>query len=49
MDKQKKSPRKNQKDREEYGAGYDISVNDLNVIGQNNSAKKKNANDRKKK
>lgn len=31
---------KNQKDREEYGYGYDRSVDDLQVIGQNNAAKK---------
>ncbi|MEK3933688.1 hypothetical protein MKY41_00090 [Sporosarcina sp. FSL W7-1349] len=35
---------KNQKDREEYGYGYDRSVDDLQVIGQNNAAKKENKN-----
>ena len=29
-----------QQDREEFGYGYDISVNDLNKIGQNEAAKK---------
>lgn len=29
-------------DREEYGYGYDISVNDLNTLGQNESAKTNN-------
>ena len=35
---------KNEKDREEYGFGYDRSVEDLKVIGQNESAKKSNNN-----
>lgn len=26
-------------DREEIGYGYDISVNDLNILGQNEAAK----------
>lgn len=34
----------NEKDREEYGYGYDKSVDDLKVIGQNQSAKKNNRN-----
>jgi len=34
--------KKQQQDREEFGYGYDISVNDLNKIGQNEAAKKKN-------
>lgn len=29
-------------DREEYGYGFDISVDDLAVIGQNQQAKKQN-------
>jgi hypothetical protein len=38
----------NKKDREEYGYGYDRSVDDLNVIGQNKAAKKNNNNLHKK-
>jgi hypothetical protein len=34
-------------DREEYGYGFDISVDDLGVIGQNNEAKKQNDNENK--
>lgn len=34
-------------DREEYGYGFDISVDDLGVIGQNNKAKKQNNNENK--
>ncbi|EMR06177.1 hypothetical protein C772_01822 [Bhargavaea cecembensis DSE10] len=30
----------NTKNREEYGYGYDISIDDLGVIGQNDAAKK---------
>lgn len=30
------------KDREEYGYGYDLSLDDLGVIGQNDAAKKRN-------
>nr|WP_249664508.1 hypothetical protein [Lysinibacillus sp. D4B1_S16] len=33
--------------REEYGYGFDISVDDLGVIGQNNEAKKQNDNENK--
>lgn len=36
-----KKKRDNEKDREEYGYGYDKSVNDLKVLGQNDAAKKK--------
>ena len=32
----------NKKDREEYGYGYDKSVDDLKVIGQNKNSKKNN-------
>ncbi len=42
-DKQKKK----QLDREEYGYGFDISVDDLAVIGQNKQAKKQNDNENK--
>jgi len=34
-------------DREEYGYGFDISVDDLAVIGQNQQAKKQNDNENK--
>jgi len=34
-------------DREEYGYGFDISVDDLGVIGQNQQAKKQNDNENK--
>lgn len=34
-------------DREEYGYGYDISPDDLGVIGQNQEAKKENDNENK--
>ncbi|MGG2056233.1 hypothetical protein ABFY48_17955 [Lysinibacillus pakistanensis] len=36
-------------DREEYGYGFDISVDDLGVIGQNKQAKKQNDNENKNK
>ncbi|EAZ85227.1 hypothetical protein MKX57_19290 [Lysinibacillus sp. FSL M8-0216] len=42
-DKRNKKPL----DREEYGYGFDISVDDLGVIGQNNEAKKQNNNENK--
>lgn len=38
----KKKNHKNKLDREEYGYGYDISPNDMGVIGQNTEAKKHN-------
>lgn len=41
-----KNPRKSL-DREEYGFGYDVSPDDLDVRGQNNEAKKKNDNENK--
>ncbi|MED3660718.1 hypothetical protein [Ureibacillus terrenus] len=34
-------------DREEYGYGYDLSPDDLDVIGQNEQAKKANQNENK--
>ncbi|WP_341300231.1 hypothetical protein MHB44_17710 [Lysinibacillus sp. FSL H8-0500] len=34
-------------DREEYGYGFDISVDDLAVIGQNQQAKKQHNNENK--
>ncbi|QDP99936.1 hypothetical protein FOH38_05030 [Lysinibacillus fusiformis] len=39
--------KKRQLDREEYGYGFDISVDDLGVIGQNEQAKKQNDNENK--
>lgn len=42
-----KNKKKNVKNREEYGYGYDISVDDLKVLGQNDAAKKRNRNDGK--
>lgn len=38
---------KNKLGREEFGYGYDISADDLGVIGQNNQAKKQNKNENK--
>ncbi|MET4561472.1 hypothetical protein ABIA69_002640 [Lysinibacillus parviboronicapiens] len=43
----KEKRKKSELDREEYGYGYDISVDDLAVIGQNNQAKKHNDNENK--
>ncbi|WP_197462260.1 hypothetical protein [Bhargavaea cecembensis] len=42
MSKNKKEHKKpgNTKNREEYGYGYDISIDDMGVIGQNEAAKK---------
>ncbi|WP_150284285.1 hypothetical protein [Rummeliibacillus sp. TYF-LIM-RU47] len=42
-----KKKKSNNLDREEFGYGYDISPDDLDVIGQNNSAKDKNDNENK--
>lgn len=39
--------KRNQLDREEYGYGYDLSPDDLDVIGQNEKAKKENQNENK--
>lgn len=36
-------------DREEFGYGFDISADDLAVIGKNKQAKKQNHNDNKEK
>ncbi|MFJ7737380.1 hypothetical protein ACIQ2D_13795 [Lysinibacillus sp. NPDC097287] len=36
-------------DREEFGFGFDISADDLGVIGKNNQAKKQNTNENKEK
>ena len=44
-----KKETKNEKDREEYGYGYDRSVDDLDVIGQNKAAKNHNNNNLTKK
>lgn len=43
----KEKNKKSGVDREEYGYGFDISADDLNVIGQNNKAKKQNDNENK--
>ena len=40
----KDKTKKSTLDREEFGYGYDISVDDLNVIGQNQEARKHNNN-----
>lgn len=47
----KKNDKKNEQDREELGYGYDKSVDDLKVIGQNNQAedKKENVQDEQRK
>lgn len=39
--------KKNNLDREEYGYGFDLSPDDLDVIGQNEQAKRKNQNENK--
>lgn len=41
VDKQEenKKMKKKKLDREEYGYGYDLSVDELNTVGQNESAK----------
>ncbi len=45
--KMSKKKRTSEKDREEYGYGYDRSVDDLKVMGENKKAKnhKRNADD----
>ncbi len=43
----KEKNKKSGVDREEFGYGFDISVDDLDVIGQNNQAKKQNNNENK--
>lgn len=40
---------KNKLGREEFGYGYDISADDLGVIGKNDQAKKQNTGDNKEK
>lgn len=42
-----KKNKKNKLNREEYGFGYDLSPDDLDVIGQNKQAKKQNQNENK--
>ncbi|MET0787587.1 MAG: hypothetical protein ABWY25_12880 [Paenisporosarcina sp.] len=37
--KENMNRKKEKLDREEFGFGYDISANDLNIKGQNRSAK----------
>lgn len=46
LDKDKSKKVGSQKDREEYGYGYDRSVDDLKVVGENKE-KKKDTNERK--
>ena len=38
--KENKEHKRKQLDREEFGYGYDISVDDLDTLGQNEAAKK---------
>ncbi|WP_199173614.1 hypothetical protein [Sporosarcina sp. P3] len=45
----KKNNKNTENMREEYGFGYDLSPDDFDVIGQNDAAKKKNANSKKNK
>lgn len=45
----KENRKKNGLDREEFGYGFDISADDLGVIGKNNQAKKQNTNENKEK
>lgn len=45
----KKNKKKNEQMREEYGAGYDLSPDDFDVIGQNDAAKKNKTNSKKNK
>lgn len=40
----KENRNKKEVDREEFGYGFDISADDLGVIGKNNQAKKQNTN-----
>ena len=42
MAKEKKIKKGNTLDREEFGYGFDISPDDMNVIGKNDNAKNKN-------
>ena len=42
MAKEKKIKKGNTLDREEFGYGFDISPDDLGVIGKNNNVKNKN-------
>ncbi|MDN4606220.1 hypothetical protein [Sporosarcina highlanderae] len=41
-DKEKKIKKGNTLDREEFGYGFDISPDDMGVIGKNNNVKNKN-------
>lgn len=45
----KEKRNKKELEREEFGYGYDISPDDLGVIGKNNQAKKQNVNENKEK
>ncbi|MCG7343706.1 hypothetical protein MHZ92_06150 [Sporosarcina sp. ACRSL] len=42
MAKEKKIKKGNTLDREEFGYGYDISPDDMGVIGKNDNVKNKN-------
>ena len=42
MAREKKIKKGNTLNREEFGYGFDISTDDLQVIGKNNQAKKQN-------
>lgn len=42
MAKEKKIKKGNTLDREEFGYGFDISPDDMGVIGKNNNVKNKN-------
>jgi hypothetical protein len=42
MAKEKKIKKDNTLDREEFGYGFDISPDDMGVIGKNNNVKNKN-------
>ncbi|WP_432363259.1 hypothetical protein [Sporosarcina sp. UB5] len=42
MAKDKRIKKGNTLDREEFGYGFDISPDDLNVVGKNNNVKNKN-------
>lgn len=46
MAKDKKMKKGNTLDREEFGYGFDISTDDLKVIGKNNQANKQKENEK---
>ncbi|WP_277587523.1 hypothetical protein [Psychrobacillus antarcticus] len=45
MSKKNNNNKSNSLDREEYGFGYDVSPDDLDVYVQNNNKQKKNNNE----